>query len=36
MSRGVVSLTGEFILHQISGKVDREYSPEIGLNMFRF
>lgn len=36
MSRGVVSLTGEFILHQISGKVDREYSPEIGLNLFRF
>lgn len=36
MSRAVVSLTGEFILHQIDGQVEREYSPEVGLNLFRF
>lgn len=36
MSRAVVSLTGEFILHRIDGQVEREYSPEVGLNLFRF
>lgn len=36
LSRGVVSLTGEFLLHRINGKVDRTYSPEVGLNLFRF
>lgn len=36
MSRAVVSLTGEFILHKINGTVEREYSPEVGLNLFRF
>lgn len=36
LNRGVVSLTGEFFLHQIEGSVDREYSPEIGLNLIRF
>ena len=36
MSRAVVSLTGEFILHKIEGRVEREYSPEVGLNLFQF
>ena len=32
----VISLTGEFVLHVINGEVGREYSPEIGLNLFKF
>ncbi len=36
LSRGVVSLTGEFLLHKIDGQVERAYSPEVGLNLFRF
>ena len=31
-----ISLTGEFILRIIDGRVEREYSPEVGLNLFRF
>ena len=36
LSRAVISLTGEFILQSLEGVVEREYSPEIGLNLFRF
>ena len=36
LNRGVISLTGEFVLHAIDGSVDREYSPEIGLNLYKF
>lgn len=36
LNRGMISLTGEFILHVIDGCVDREYSPEVGLNLFKF
>ena len=36
LNRGVISLTGEFVLHAIDGAVDREYSPEIGLNLYKF
>ena len=36
LNRAVVSLTGEFILHKIEGTVEREYSPEVGLNPFKF
>ena len=36
LNRAVVSLTGEFILHKIEGVVEREYSPEVGLNLFKF
>ena len=36
LNRGVISLTGEFILHRIHGEVEREYSPEVGLNLFKF
>ena len=31
-----ISLTGEFILRIIDGRVEREYSPDVGLNLFRF
>ena len=36
MNRAIVSLTGEFTLHRIDGQVEREYSPEVGLNLFKF
>lgn len=36
LNRAIVSLTGEFILHKINGVVEREYSPEVGLNLFKF
>ena len=36
LNRAIVSLTGEFILHRINGTVEREYSPEVGLNLFKF
>lgn len=36
LSRGVVSLTGEFHIHAIEGEVDRKYSDEVGLNLYRF
>ena len=36
VNRAIVSLTGEFILHRIDGRVEREYSPEVGLNLFKF
>lgn len=36
LNRAVISLTGEFILHVIDGEVEREYSPEVGLNLFKF
>ena len=36
LSRGVISLTGEFIIHAIPAQVEREFSPEVGLNLFKF
>ena len=36
LNRGIVSLTGEFFLHQIEGEIDREYSEEVGLNLIKF
>ena len=36
LTRGVVSLTGEFIIHSIPAQVEREFSPEVGLNLFKF
>ena len=36
LNRAIVSLTGEFMLHRIHGTVEREYSPEVGLNLFKF
>ena len=31
-----ISLTGEFIITMIDGKVERELDPSIGLNLFKF
>lgn len=31
-----ISLTGEFIVTQIDGSVDREFDENIGLNLFKF
>lgn len=36
LTKAIVSLTGEFFLHKLDGSVDREYSPEVGLNVWRF
>lgn len=36
LNRGQISLTGEFIIHAIDGVVEREYSDEVGLNLFKF
>ena len=36
LNRGIISLTGEFFLHQIEGETDREYSSEVGLNLIKF
>lgn len=36
LNRAVVSLTGEFVIQQLAGTVEREYSPEVGLNLFKF
>lgn len=36
LNRAKVSLTGEFIIRRIDGSVDREYSREVGLNLFKF
>ena len=35
LNRAVVSLTGEFVIQQLDGTVEREYSPEVGLNLFK-
>ena len=32
----VISQTGEIFLHKVNGKVDREFSNEIGLNLIKF
>lgn len=36
LSKGIISLTGEFIIHKINGIVEREYSKEVGLNLYKF
>lgn len=36
LNQARISLTGEFILRVIDGQVGREYSPEVGLNLFKF
>lgn len=36
LNQGIISLTGEFFIHSIDGTVEREYSEEVGLNLFKF
>lgn len=36
LSRAVVSATCEMLLNVIDGRVDRQFSGEVGLNLFRF
>ncbi len=36
LTRAVISATAEIIVTTISGNVDREYSADIGLNIFKF
>ncbi len=36
LNRAVISLTGEFFIHAIDGTGEREFSPEVGLNLFKF
>ena len=36
LNRAVISATGELVITRLPGTVDRVFSPEIGLNIFRF
>jgi len=36
LNKGVIGLTGEFMVHKIDGSVDRTFSEDIGLNLFEF
>lgn len=36
LNRAVVSATCEMVVREISGTVDRAFSPEIGLNLLKF
>ena len=36
LNRAVVSATCEMVITVIDGRVDRTFSEEIGLNLFRF
>lgn len=36
LSSAVISATGEVVIDVIEGEVDRKFSDEIGLNLFRF
>lgn len=36
LTEAFISATGELVLTRIEGTVDREYSDEIGLNLFKF
>ena len=36
LNEAVVSGTGEIIIEEIEGKVERKYSEEIGLNLYEF
>ena len=36
LKKAIVSATCEMFIHVIEGKVDRELSKDIGLNLFKF
>ncbi len=36
LNRAIISATAEIVLNVIPGEVDRSFSEEIGLNLFRF
>ncbi|AEF93306.1 protein of unknown function DUF296 [Desulfotomaculum nigrificans CO-1-SRB] len=36
LNSATISATGEFIVDAIEGEVDREFSEEIGLNLYKF
>lgn len=36
LNRGIISLTGEFTIAALPGTVERQYNPEVGLNLFKF
>ena len=36
LNRAVVSATCEMVVTEIDGSVDRAFSPEVGLNLFKF
>jgi len=36
LNSGVISVTGEFMIESIEGSVDREFSKEIGINLYKF
>ncbi len=35
LNEAVISATGEFLIEAIDGEVDREFSKEIGLNLYK-
>lgn len=36
LNRAVISATGELVVTQIQGRVDRRRDPDVGLNLFEF
>ena len=36
LNQAVISATGEIIITLLDGSVDREFSPEVGLNILKF
>ena len=36
LNKGVIGATAELFVNIIDGKIDREFSPEVGLNIIRF
>jgi predicted DNA-binding protein with PD1-like motif len=36
LNEAYISATGEFVIEALEGKVEREFSPEVGLNLYKF
>ena len=36
LNRAVISATCELVIQTLEGEIDREFNPEIGLNLYRF